>query len=67
MEENKVVLSQEEYEVILLKAQKYDNLGKKRNEWQKQNKEKMTEQRREYFKEYYKKKKAEKNLTTHVC
>jgi hypothetical protein len=64
MDENMVHLTREEYELILRKAQKYDEIGKKGNEWQKQNRERMTEQRREYKKnynrEYHQKKKAEK-------
>jgi hypothetical protein len=65
-ETDKVVLTREEYEDILRKAQKYEELGKRRNEWQKQNRAQVTEQRREYMKEYYKKKKAEKVLASSV-
>jgi hypothetical protein len=67
-DEDKVTLSREEYEEMMTKVKKYDHDKEKRNkqcnEWQKNNREKVNESRREYQRkyqrEYYQKKKESK-------
>jgi hypothetical protein len=67
MEDDMITISRQEYEILVFRANKYVEVGKKGNEWKKQNKNKMiTEEKRNkrnaYQREWNQRKKSEKSI-----